>query len=97
MGKYTFPATLDEDTAEFIYKYILDEFRHIFDINMIGLTFSMQKAGIPNVIYENEEFSITVETNDKVTDELLKEYVTYVIVDGFHKLYLKHYGREWDG
>lgn len=97
MGKYKFPSTYNNVTANFICKYIFDEFRHIFDINMIGLTISIQRAGIPNAIYENEGFSITVETNDKVTDKLLKEYVTYAIIDGFHNLYLKHYGREWDG
>lgn len=97
MGKYKLPSTYDSATIDFIYKYILDKFRHIFDTNMIGLTFSIQKAGISNAIYENEGFSITVETNDKVTDERLKEYVTYAIVNGFHSLYLKHYGREWDG
>lgn len=97
MGKYKLPSTYDKATTDFIYKYILDEFQHIFDIDMIGLIFSIQKAGIPNAIYENEEFSITVETNDKVTDELLKEYVTYAIVNGFHNLYLKCYWRERNG
>lgn len=97
MGKYKLPSTYDKATTDFIYKYILDEFRHIFDIGMTGLIFSIQRAGIPNAIYEIDEFSITVETNDKVTDERLKEYVTYAIVNGFHNLYLKHYGREWDG
>lgn len=97
MGRYVIPSTFDEVTADFIHKYILDEFRHIFDIRMIGLTFSVKECGIPNAIYESKEFSVTVETNDKVADELLKEYVTSVIVNGFHDLYLKHHGREWNG
>lgn len=100
MGKYTLPSTYDYETAEFIHRYILDEFRHLFDISMIGLTIRIEDITAnksENVIYERHEYTVTVETNNRVSNERLAEYVTFVIINGFYDLFLKYHGRKWDG
>lgn len=100
MGKYTLPSSYDYETAEFIHRYILDEFRHLFDISTIGLSFRVKDVTAnknKNIIYECHEYTVTVETNDRVSDGVLAGYVTFVIVNGFYDLYLKYHGRKWNG
>lgn len=97
MGKYTFPATYDEETAEFICKAIKDGFRPFFDLEMIGLDFDIKDLKISNAIYEYNEFKVTVKTNDKISDSLLESYIASIVVNNFYDLFLKYHGREQNG
>lgn len=97
MGKYTLPATYDNDTADFIAHYLRKEFCHIFDVDKIALFIRIYHYESPNIIYECEENYIDVETNDLVNEETLKKFVTMTIINGFYDLYLKYNGREKNG
>lgn len=97
MGKYTFPATLDEDTAEFICNIVKDGFRPFFDLEMIGLDFDIKDLKISNAIYECNEFKVTVKTNDKISDSLLESYIVAIVVNNFYDLFLTNHGRKENG
>ena len=94
MGKYTFPATYDEDTAEFICNAVKDGFRLVFDLEMIGLDFDIKDLKIPNDIYKRNGFYVTVKTNDKISDSLLESYIIAIVVNNFYDLFLTYHGRE---
>lgn len=94
MGKYTFPATYYEGTAEFICNAVKDGFRPFFDLEMIGLDFDIKDLKISNAIYERNEFCVTVKTNDKISDSLLESYIIAIIVNNFYDLFLTYHGRK---
>lgn len=94
MGKYTFPATYDEGTAEFICNVVKDGFRPFFDLEMIGLDFDIKDLKISNAIYERNGFCVTVKTNDKISDSLLESYIIAIVVNNFYDLFLTYHGRE---
>lgn len=94
MGKYTFPATYYEGTAEFICNVVKDGFRPFFDLEIIGLDFDIKDLKISNAIYERNEFCVTVKTNDKISDSLLESYIIAIVVNNFYDLFLTYHGRK---
>lgn len=93
MSEYVIPGGYNKSDAEFIRKKLLDSAKIIFDKNAcINVTIAPIFASGNGIIFENEDYGITISSDNCVNDSVLKTWATEEIVVGYCRAAAREHG-----
>lgn len=84
MSEYIIPGGYDKDDAELVRKELVNSANMIFDESAdINIAVVPMLASGNGIIFENDDYNITITSNDCVSERVLKTWATEAIVVGY--------------